>query len=955
MEQFQIKPLNEILEEILKENTLCRKLKSIFLFEKYNISKSRLQDLIKKVQNKKNYSLYKDLIFLISGLKLSSELKLDSYVSIYYFLYNNFRDNILDIKYFIESLYITNFKFKKEKNPEFNAKFKKLTRILILDLFERLDDDNKYYFFPLITSLFEIYYKLVKINITEGLDFITLFNEVYKSIPLNFQNLKKWTLYFDFYLTIKKDISTTLEVIKSFLIYYNKDWEREMHRDLYPNPVKFLEIVRKRFSKVKIKKIFINFLLDFYQQNTTNYIPYFFLRKKELNNPRILKIIKNNLNKRHFDLVDLKEVYNILINHKPDKHSFSYYCNSIAALKKQYLSTSQIRSITFKKLNLNQKFRLFVVIYRKNPENREYPSNLYESFIGKKRSITNQDLLLSYLELIKISENYREFWDLYYNLYNFNKKSVKNIKNYSKKIWLKFKNNFESLLEKSEFGIFEKLFKIFKAEENYNFYLNEDVDSLEEYIKNEFNTDSSYLILYLYTYFINKAMKNNNWDLTSKIINEFQSFKENANITGNFIDLFLGRDPLRRENYEIESNQLVSLIRSGRKAELKDFLEQCVNKELETSDNDLSKIAFIKFLLGDFMESREYFQKNINYLKRPRFFSINRISEKLQKEDINVSKLFIELIDFELKSTNLGSLKEFKRDLSDIQDKFDDYIKNQNYLHPFIWHFPLFIVFLHYFNLYNFCIFLENFKKDKSNPNLKFHLNKLINTEFCYEWDNIKDLWKNTIKKSMFYENPSNLSTNQYEIFNRNPLFKGIRGLLKITFPRDSLLYKIFNYKPRRLIIKENLKKVFFQPNKFNKDPTVFKDKRGKHNKILKYVKQKTDNIREIHYLNESGIDLIFENYSKNWKVGIAIEATSDIKEFNENDKVSFYKDIFSKITKSKQIPNLDLFLIFFCIDITDKSYQGKVKYCINEIEKLKDDYVLYFLPEDLLGFFEDF
>lgn len=172
MEEFQIKTLNEILEEIIKENTLSRKLKCIFLFEKYYINKSRVQDLIIKVQDKKSYSLHRDLIFLISGLKLSIELKLDSYVSIYSFLYNNFREFISDIKYFIESFCQTNFKLKKIKNPEFNSKFKKLTRILISDLFERLGEDNKYYFIPLITSLFETYYKLVKINVAESLEYV---------------------------------------------------------------------------------------------------------------------------------------------------------------------------------------------------------------------------------------------------------------------------------------------------------------------------------------------------------------------------------------------------------------------------------------------------------------------------------------------------------------------------------------------------------------------------------------------------------------------------------------------------------------------------------------------------------------------------------------------------------------------------------------------------------------
>jgi len=53
-------------------------------------------------------------------------------------------------------------------------------------------------------------------------------------------------------------------------------------------------------------------------------------------------------------------------------------------------------------------------------------------------------------------------------------------------------------------------------------------------------------------------------------------------------------------------------------------------------------------------------------------------------------------------------------------------------------------------------------------------------------------------------ENRSNLSANQYEIFIRNPLFMGIREVFKKSFPKDSLLYHIFNYNPDKLLINEH-------------------------------------------------------------------------------------------------------------------------------------------------------
>lgn len=282
MFEFQIKSLNEILERILEENTLGRKLKSIFQYEKYCIRKSRVQNLIKEDQDEKPYFFDRDFISLIVGLELPVELMLDSYISIHHFLYNDFRDNFSELKYFIESFCKANFNLEKVKDPEFIQKYRNLIRTLISDLFRSSDEGNKYYFVPLITLLFDAYYKLVKTNVAEGDEYIGLFDEIYNNIPPTTQNLKKWFLHFDYYLTIKDDIDATFEVIESFLKEYTKDWRKEMYRDRYPNPVKFLEIVYERFSEVKKKKNYITFLLDYYKKRTTNYIPSFFLKKKSL-------------------------------------------------------------------------------------------------------------------------------------------------------------------------------------------------------------------------------------------------------------------------------------------------------------------------------------------------------------------------------------------------------------------------------------------------------------------------------------------------------------------------------------------------------------------------------------------------------------------------------------------------------------------------------------------------
>lgn len=794
MFEFQIKSLNEILERILEENTLGRKLKSLFQYEKYCIRKSRVQNLMKEDQDEKSFFYYHDFISLIVGLKLPVELKLDSYISIHHFLYNNFRENFSVLKYFIESFCKANFNLEKVKDPEFIQKYRNLIRTLISDLFRISDEGKEQYFVPLITLLFDAYYKLVKTHVAEGDEYIGLFDEIYNNIPPTTQNLKKWFLHFDYYLTVKDDLDATLIVIESFLNKYPKDWRKEMYRDRYPNPVTFLEIVYERFSEVKKKICFITFLLDYYKKRTTNYIPSFFLKKKKLNDPGILEIIEKNLNYRDFDPNYLKEVHGILINHKPSRLSFHYYCKTIAALQKQYFTIASVRPTDFKKLNIDQLFKLFVIIYRENPEIREYPSNLFQFFIGKKKNVTNQAILQNYLEILNISENYREFWDICRYFYDFNEKSIKKNKNYKERTWFEFRKNFESLLEKPGFCNFKQLYNIFK-EGTYNYYLKE--NSLDEFIKKEFSLDSSYLNLFLYTFFSYKARENKNWDLTLKIINEMQSFRQNQNITLNSLDLFLERDPFRKEKKEIEFNHLILLIRSGKNTDLKYFLEQSVNKELENYHKDLSKIACIYFLLGNFMESRNYFQKNIDSLKKPHIFSNDKILEKIEEDNINLSKFFIELTDFELKLTSLGSLMELKREITSIIEKFDDCVKKQNFSHPHFWYFPLFIVFLHYKNLDNYCFIVEKLEDDITAKSVDLYdVNRLYTTDFCQEWYNLKNLWKILIETGMTEENQLYLSKNQYEIFIRNPLFNGISEVFKKSFPAGTILFKIFNYKP---------------------------------------------------------------------------------------------------------------------------------------------------------------
>jgi len=70
--------------------------------------------------------------------------------------------------------------------------------------------------------------------------------------------------------------------------------------------------------------------------------------------------------------------------------------------------------------------------------------------------------------------------------------------------------------------------------------------------------------------------------------------------------------------------------------------------------------------------------------------------------------------------------------------------------------------------------------------------------------------------------------------------------------------------------------------------------------------------------------------------------------------KKSYVQSILAKITDSKQIKELDFFVILFCIDCTVKSYDDTIKITISRLEKLEDKSFFYIPPEHLISFFKD-
>jgi len=92
-----------------------------------------------------------------------------------------------------------------------------------------------------------------------------------------------------------------------------------------------------------------------------------------------------------------------------------------------------------------------------------------------------------------------------------------------------------------------------------------------------------------------------------------------------------------------------------------------------------------------------------------------------------------------------------------------------------------------------------------------------------------------------------------------------------------------------------------------------------------------------------------------NWKVGIQIEATSDILELKKKTReLTYSKTIKSKITDFKRIQDIDFYLILFCIDLTNKGNERILRILLSDLKELNELKFLFIPPEELVSFFKD-
>lgn len=100
--------------------------------------------------------------------------------------------------------------------------------------------------------------------------------------------------------------------------------------------------------------------------------------------------------------------------------------------------------------------------------------------------------------------------------------------------------------------------------------------------------------------------------------------------------------------------------------------------------------------------------------------------------------------------------------------------------------------------------------------------------------------------------------------------------------------------------IKEFIKKLFWKPTVEIAETRLFKNESGLHTKLLEKIKTQLNKyqIIELHNLrDEISIDLLFKCTKLSWKIGISVEATSDIAEIRKDRRnISFPKTLKAKM-----------------------------------------------------------
>ena len=747
------------------------------------------------------------LEMIISKSYIPQILKIDCFISFFFNLNNKILSSNFELNQFIKS-YIEAFEHLDLEDNDLIKKFKKFSQYLIELIRKMLQEEISYKLIFNYISLLKLIFPLLNLGKFGKEEFVQFFS-IFDEFPIEYDLIEKYQILIDYYI----EIEYNLDNIKNLVFHFLKTHKRKEIYDIYyPDPIKFCEYIENQF-KIKPKNFVFNTYLEFYKNYTTNFIPPLFLKKKNLNNSKILKIIYKNFLTERFSNRDLEKFFKRILKTKPKKDNFNLYCLTISGLKAQIFPFNFYKIYKAKNLALSEKFTLISSIVSFMPDfyrNRWHPAS-HTYLISKKKYLRNEKIFKSYFKLILKLENYSDFREFCFKL-SLDKKDLRknfiDITEHSRKKLLK---KVENILYIEEFSLLRRLRNIINSE-FYNVYKLNNCESLDEYILKELNSDSNHLKVFLFEQFIRVSRKYDDHITGKKLFSEFQNFSktindDDKNINDYFYE-FIHED--YNEHYSIEFNHFYILIKSKDKKALQDFINELIKNEENKKIKNHEKLGLLYFLQGDFQNSYNSIENAISDFDKIKLYEKNLTNTDEKQNNLTN---FRKIISIEQNLKNYGSILDLFKDLEQPLT----YFKNNN--NNYIGYFLNFEIFKHYHNIYCFLTLIHDFDENIIG-NKKWLISILdylyTDSKFCSAWNEIVKLWKNKIISEFQEENSLKFAEENYEIFNNNPLFNGLKIFLENIQQPESYLYFLFNFDPDNLI--HNFKEKYqLLNNIFNK------------------------------------------------------------------------------------------------------------------------------------------
>ncbi len=807
---FIFRDHNDIIIEIGKRRNIIKNFYSFFKKNKLPIFKEWLNDIKNwvciKDQYTFNYNSHR-LEMIISKSYIPQILKIESFISFFFNLNEKIMSYNIEFNLFIQN-YIEAFENLDLEDNNFIKKFKKFSVFLIKLIRKKLEEEISYNLVYNYISLLRLIFPLLNLGKFSKEIFIQFFS-IFDKFSIEYDLIEKYKILIDYYNEIEENQDSIRNLVFHFLKTHKR---KELFNKYYPDPIKFCEYFENKF-KNKTRNFVFNTYLEYYKSYTTNFILPLFLKRKNLNNPKVLKIIYNNLQSEKFTHRDLDRFFERIIKIKLEKKNFILFCQTISALKAQIFIFNYYKIYKLRNLDLSQKYTLISYIVSFRPDfyrNKSHPAS-HQYLISKKKFLKNKKILKAYFRLILKLEDYSDFKTFWSILSIENKNLRKKFIKISKHSWKKLLGKIEKILDLDEFSLLKCLKEIFKKE-FYNIYKLKNYKSLAEYVLKELNSNSKHLKIFLFEQFITTAEKYNDVKTDKKLFLEFQILNRTIYDDDKTIYDFFYEFSYEsyNENYLIELKHLYTLIKSKEKNALYDFINDLIEKEHSKQIKNHEKLGVLYFIKGEFQNSCNSIEKAISDLNITSFHKENLTNSD---EKLNNLKNFQKIISLEQNFKNYGSIQDLLKDI----DHPLTYLKNN--LHKYICYFLNFEIYKHYHNIYIFLKLLYDFEKH-IDENKKWLINLLdylyVDTIFCIEWDDIKRLWNNKIIREFEEKNLLKFAEEQCEIFNKNPLFSGLKVFLETIQKPGSYLYFLFNYDPSNLI--HNFKEKYQTLNNiFNK------------------------------------------------------------------------------------------------------------------------------------------